>query len=124
MATVVAGLIFFLGLAGVGVLFLFFGLILASMYFGNLFGSDWDAALSAIQWTSVAVGMQEAERDLRRWSRGGIHIDVPEDRQSLLGASLCAVHGLATAISAIRVATTAKGIPAAACAASISIYLA
>jgi predicted RNA polymerase sigma factor len=29
--------------------------------------------------------MQEAERDLRRWSRGGIHIDVPEDRLYLLG---------------------------------------
>jgi hypothetical protein len=29
--------------------------------------------------------MQEAERDLRRWSRGGIHIDVPEERLSLLG---------------------------------------
>jgi hypothetical protein len=28
--------------------------------------------------------MQEAERDLRRWSRGGIHIDVPEDRLRLL----------------------------------------
>ena len=28
--------------------------------------------------------MQEAENDLRRWSRGGIHIDVPEDRLRLL----------------------------------------
>ena len=28
--------------------------------------------------------MQEAERDLRRWSRGGIHIDVPEERLYLL----------------------------------------
>ena len=31
--------------------------------------------------------MQEAERDLRRWSRGGIHIDMPEDRLSLLGVN-------------------------------------
>jgi hypothetical protein len=31
--------------------------------------------------------MREAERDLQRWSRGGIHIDVPEDRLSLLGVS-------------------------------------
>lgn len=29
--------------------------------------------------------MREAENDLRRWSRGGIHIDVPEDRVGLLG---------------------------------------
>jgi hypothetical protein len=29
--------------------------------------------------------LDEATGDLRRWSRGGIHIDVPEDRLHLLG---------------------------------------
>jgi hypothetical protein len=30
--------------------------------------------------------IEEAERCLRMWSRGGIHIDVPEDRLYLLGS--------------------------------------
>jgi hypothetical protein len=29
--------------------------------------------------------LEEAARDIKRWSRGGIHIDVPEDRLHLLG---------------------------------------
>jgi hypothetical protein len=29
--------------------------------------------------------MEQAERELRMWSRGGIHIDVPSDRLYLLG---------------------------------------
>lgn len=28
--------------------------------------------------------MEQAERELRMWSRGGIHIDVPEERLPLL----------------------------------------
>jgi hypothetical protein len=31
--------------------------------------------------------LEEAARDLKRWSRGGIHIDVPDERLSLLGIS-------------------------------------
>jgi len=31
--------------------------------------------------------LDEAAGDLRRWSRGGIHIDVPEDRLHLLGVT-------------------------------------
>jgi hypothetical protein len=48
------------------------------------------------EWNSIATlsSRQRAQSndgqetgDLRRWSRGGIHIDVPEDRLYLLGAS-------------------------------------
>ncbi len=35
--------------------------------------------------------LDEAAGDLRRWSRGGIHIDVPEERLHLLGVR--SVHG-------------------------------
>jgi hypothetical protein len=31
--------------------------------------------------------MRGAEQELRMWSRGGIHIDVPEERLHLLGIS-------------------------------------
>jgi hypothetical protein len=31
--------------------------------------------------------MAEAARDIKRWSRGGIHIDVPEERLYLLGVA-------------------------------------
>jgi hypothetical protein len=57
MATVVAGLILFLGLAAVGVLFLFFGAILTSIYFGNLCGEGFESASKLIAWTSGAVGL-------------------------------------------------------------------
>ena len=33
------------------------------------------------------VALEGAERELRMWSRGGIHIDVPEDRLALLKVS-------------------------------------
>ena len=33
------------------------------------------------------VALDGAERELRMWSRGGIHIDVPEDRLPLLKVS-------------------------------------
>ena len=36
---------------------------------------------------ATPAALEEAANDLRRWSRGGIHIDVPEDRLHLLGAS-------------------------------------
>ena len=29
---------------------------------------------------ATPAALEEAANDLRRWSRGGIHIDVPEDR--------------------------------------------
>ena len=33
------------------------------------------------------AAMEQAERELRMWSRGGIHIEVPEDRLALLRVS-------------------------------------
>jgi hypothetical protein len=33
------------------------------------------------------AALDGAERELRMWSRGGIHIDVPEDRLQMLGIS-------------------------------------
>jgi hypothetical protein len=34
---------------------------------------------------ATPAALEEAARDIKRWSRGGIHIDVPEDRLYLLG---------------------------------------